>query len=275
MKIKRFFASEMREAIRQVKDELGPDAVILSNNKVDGGIELVAAIDYDEEAVHRTLSQEREQVPLKKKQRSVFAKIKKTKAAKATRAKPRLEDDIQDDVINFSHSQAKVSTPEAQNEHSSNSFADLLKQSGQQQSKQARAQSKSRSQSLANSSNNDSFEDNAAYTKQSITERRQPFISDFDNFEDDVENNSEMSSEEAYPFDYESLVKEEQRRAQAGADDFFNTSSQQRVTKTHKPQQKRGAQSNKPVKAKSTWVEDPALTSMKEEIKSLRGILEN
>ncbi len=275
MKIKRFFASEMREAIRQVKDELGPDAVILSNNKVDGGIELVAAIDYDEEAVHRTLSQEREQVPLKKKQRSVIAKIKKTKAAKATRAKPRLEDDIQDDVINFSHSQAKVSTPEAHNEHSSNSFADLLKQSGQQQSRQARAQSKSRSQSLANSSNNDSFEDNAAYTKQSITERRQPFISDFENYEDDVENNSELSSEEAYPFDYESLVKEEQRRAQDGADDFFNTSSQQRVTKTHKPQQKRGAQSNKPVKAKSTWVEDPALISMKEEIKSLRGILEN
>jgi flagellar biosynthesis protein FlhF len=47
MKIKRFFAPEMREAIRQVKSELGADAVILSNNKVKGRIELVAAIDYD------------------------------------------------------------------------------------------------------------------------------------------------------------------------------------------------------------------------------------
>ena len=56
MKIKRFFAADMREALRQVKEELGADAVILSNNKVSGGIELVAAIDYDEEAIKRQAS---------------------------------------------------------------------------------------------------------------------------------------------------------------------------------------------------------------------------
>jgi flagellar biosynthesis protein FlhF len=32
-----------------VREDLGPDAVILSNTKVDGGIELVAALDYEEE----------------------------------------------------------------------------------------------------------------------------------------------------------------------------------------------------------------------------------
>ena len=48
MKIKRFFAKDMRQAIRNVRDELGPDAVILSNRKVNGGIEIVSAIDYDE-----------------------------------------------------------------------------------------------------------------------------------------------------------------------------------------------------------------------------------
>lgn len=47
MKIKRFFASDIRQALRQVREALGSDAVILSNKKVDGGIELVAAIDYD------------------------------------------------------------------------------------------------------------------------------------------------------------------------------------------------------------------------------------
>ncbi|WP_275096511.1 flagellar biosynthesis protein FlhF [Sedimenticola hydrogenitrophicus] len=47
MKIKRFFASDIRQALRQVRETLGSDAVILSNKKVDGGIELVAAIDYD------------------------------------------------------------------------------------------------------------------------------------------------------------------------------------------------------------------------------------
>lgn len=45
MKIRRFFGKDMREALKQVKDELGGDAVIMSNKKVDGGVELVAAVD--------------------------------------------------------------------------------------------------------------------------------------------------------------------------------------------------------------------------------------
>jgi flagellar biosynthesis protein FlhF len=47
MKIKRFIAKSMREAIRQVREEQGPDAVILSNRRVPGGVEVVAATDYD------------------------------------------------------------------------------------------------------------------------------------------------------------------------------------------------------------------------------------
>ena len=48
MRIKRFVSSDVREAIRQIRNELGPDAVILSNKKVDGGVEISAAIDYDQ-----------------------------------------------------------------------------------------------------------------------------------------------------------------------------------------------------------------------------------
>ena len=48
MKIKRFFAKDISGAIRDVREELGSDAVILSNTEVSGGIEIVAAIDYDE-----------------------------------------------------------------------------------------------------------------------------------------------------------------------------------------------------------------------------------
>ncbi|MBT8144619.1 MAG: flagellar biosynthesis protein FlhF [Gammaproteobacteria bacterium] len=48
MKIKRFVAPDMRRAMRMVREEQGPDAVILSNRRVDGGIEVVTAIDYDE-----------------------------------------------------------------------------------------------------------------------------------------------------------------------------------------------------------------------------------
>ncbi|MDH3637965.1 MAG: flagellar biosynthesis protein FlhF [Gammaproteobacteria bacterium] len=52
MKIKRFFAPDIRDAIRQVRAEQGPDAVILSNTQVDGGVEIVAAVDYDENLVN-------------------------------------------------------------------------------------------------------------------------------------------------------------------------------------------------------------------------------
>ncbi len=45
LKIKRFFAKDMREALEQVKEHLGPDAVIMSNKKVAGGVEIVAAFD--------------------------------------------------------------------------------------------------------------------------------------------------------------------------------------------------------------------------------------
>jgi flagellar biosynthesis protein FlhF len=61
MKVKRFFAPDMRQAIRLVREAQGPDAVILSNRKVDGGIEIIAAMDYDESLLNddasRTASQ--------------------------------------------------------------------------------------------------------------------------------------------------------------------------------------------------------------------------
>src|SRR5690606_23033928 len=48
MNIKRFVATDMREALRAVRAELGPDAVMLSSRGVDGGVEVVAAVDYDD-----------------------------------------------------------------------------------------------------------------------------------------------------------------------------------------------------------------------------------
>ena len=48
MKIKRYTAVSMREALAQVRAEQGPDAVILSSRRGDDGIEVIAAVDYDE-----------------------------------------------------------------------------------------------------------------------------------------------------------------------------------------------------------------------------------
>jgi len=48
MNVKRFFAQDMRQAIRLVREAQGADAVILSNRNVDGGVEIISATDYDE-----------------------------------------------------------------------------------------------------------------------------------------------------------------------------------------------------------------------------------
>jgi flagellar biosynthesis protein FlhF len=61
MKIKRFFAADIRQAMRMVKEELGADAVIMSNRSVDGGVEIVAARDFDEHSVEKHLQQQEQE----------------------------------------------------------------------------------------------------------------------------------------------------------------------------------------------------------------------
>jgi len=47
MKVRRFLAATSREAMRKVKEELGAEAVILSNKQVAGGIEIMAMASND------------------------------------------------------------------------------------------------------------------------------------------------------------------------------------------------------------------------------------
>jgi flagellar biosynthesis protein FlhF len=47
MKMKRVLAKDTRTALAMIKESLGDDAVILSNTKIAGEVEIVAAIDYD------------------------------------------------------------------------------------------------------------------------------------------------------------------------------------------------------------------------------------
>jgi len=57
MQVKRFVAEDMRTAMRIVKEELGADAVILSNRVIDGNVEILAARDYDENLINNALNQ--------------------------------------------------------------------------------------------------------------------------------------------------------------------------------------------------------------------------
>ncbi|MEL6868215.1 MAG: flagellar biosynthesis protein FlhF [Pseudomonadota bacterium] len=58
MKMKRFLAPNMREALKAVRTEQGPDAVILSNRRVGDYIEIIAALDYDEALIKQALQRE-------------------------------------------------------------------------------------------------------------------------------------------------------------------------------------------------------------------------
>ncbi len=274
MKIKRFFAADMREALRLVKDELGADAVILSNNKVSGGIELVAAIDYDEEAIKRQAGSSGLSEPLnrssqaggapsanlnrrkqmegkietqkKNKKRSVFSKVRKSAVT------DKLEDSIEDDVIQFSH----ASVPAAEKPARQEGFSKLFKQASGSRDKQD------------------------AYTQPSVQERRQPYISELQ-----PEPYEKPESEPQEAFDYQHLKGAKHNKASRETaeqnndwdlDDFFADSGSVRQS----PQREkvssttRTKRSQKKTAEKVEWIQDPALTSMQEEIKSLRGILE-
>jgi len=48
MKIRRFYSHNMRAALRQVAEEFGEEASILSSQKTASGVEIIAALEYDE-----------------------------------------------------------------------------------------------------------------------------------------------------------------------------------------------------------------------------------
>jgi flagellar biosynthesis protein FlhF len=47
VKIRKFFAGTCRDALRQIREEIGPDAVVLSNRSVANGVEIVALAEED------------------------------------------------------------------------------------------------------------------------------------------------------------------------------------------------------------------------------------
>ena len=57
MNVKRYFAKTAREALRMLKDDLGPDAVVLANRAANGGVEILALPAGDEASLQRARSQ--------------------------------------------------------------------------------------------------------------------------------------------------------------------------------------------------------------------------
>lgn len=61
MKVKRIFAPDMKTAMRRVREEIGPDAVILSNKRVAGGVEVVAAPESEYETAQADLRRKQDE----------------------------------------------------------------------------------------------------------------------------------------------------------------------------------------------------------------------
>jgi flagellar biosynthesis protein FlhF len=81
MQVKRFFAADMRAAMKLVRDELGADAAIIGNRRVAGGVELTAALDYQV-----TPAPVRPNPALEAELRKTQARIASAQAELATRA---------------------------------------------------------------------------------------------------------------------------------------------------------------------------------------------
>lgn len=80
MKIKRFLASSMREAMRQVREEQGPDAVILASHTRDNGVEVVAAVDYDEALMRQAVARSETPAPAPRAPATPEKKAEKAKS---------------------------------------------------------------------------------------------------------------------------------------------------------------------------------------------------
>ena len=78
MKIKRFVAPNMKTAIAAVKKEIGEDAVILSNKSVPEGVELIAAVEFDEERFQAEV-EKKSAIRNKSHSQSVVSSERKTK----------------------------------------------------------------------------------------------------------------------------------------------------------------------------------------------------
>ncbi|MEY2632690.1 MAG: hypothetical protein RIR00_1344 [Pseudomonadota bacterium] len=96
MNVRKFIAANARDALRKVKETLGPDAIILSNRSVPGGVEIMAVAARDMAMI----------VPSHGAEESPVARPAATR--------PALVDDHEDYRVSFSRPREAAPAPQAQ-----------------------------------------------------------------------------------------------------------------------------------------------------------------
>ncbi|WP_339513035.1 flagellar biosynthesis protein FlhF [Pseudomonas sp. RL_15y_Pfl2_60] len=103
MQVKRFFAADMRQAMKLVREELGADASIIGNRRVAGGVELTAALDYQVPAA-----------PVRQPNPALETELRKTQskiAAAHAELSLRVEPEVAKDLQLFAELSAQVESP--------------------------------------------------------------------------------------------------------------------------------------------------------------------
>lgn len=99
MKIRRFVAKDMRTALTNIKEELGADAVIMSNKKIPEGVELMAAVDYHQSVpAAQSNSQNGEQVSTNQPARSEYLN---SSADRQVPSQPNQPNQLKNDVVSL------------------------------------------------------------------------------------------------------------------------------------------------------------------------------
>ena len=80
MNVRKFIAATARDALRKVKETLGPDAIILSNRGIPGGVEIMAVAARDMEMMVPTAER---QAPPRHKEAAVAPPVDATEIGRA------------------------------------------------------------------------------------------------------------------------------------------------------------------------------------------------
>jgi flagellar biosynthesis protein FlhF len=101
MKMKRYVAADMRSALRAIREEQGPDAVILSSRPTSDGVEVCAAVDIELAAGQGTLA---ETAALKQLERATINELEREAAQVAADAFRGRGAEPADDYVSLSQS---------------------------------------------------------------------------------------------------------------------------------------------------------------------------
>lgn len=105
MKIKTFTAETVREALAQVRQELGGEAVILDNQPCNEGVKILAAVDFDEAVIRKIIEKDKSQKE-KEKQETILSHISQRDATEQMKVLQLEVSSLRDFIMHHFHDDA-------------------------------------------------------------------------------------------------------------------------------------------------------------------------